>query len=156
MTSSIRIAVYVCIAAILASCTPLVDNRGHNPTTDDFSQIIEGQSGKDDVQTILGTPSARANFGEETWYYIAHTKQRVGLFAPETTEQKVTSITFDASGKVKAIERYKKEDGKPVTLVTKKTSTEGQKLTFIEQMLGNLGRFNAPGGGTDPRAIQRR
>ena len=105
---------------------------------------------------ILGTPSARSDFGEETWYYITHTKARVGLFAPETTEQKVTSVVFDENGQVKTIERYTKEDGKPVTLVSKETVTEGQKLTFIEQMLGNLGRFNAPGGGTDPRALQRR
>ena len=144
--------------SVLASCSPLVDTRGHNTASDDFSQIIEGQSGKEDVQAILGTPSSRSNFGDETWYYISNTKERIGIFASEVTEQQVTAVQFNAEGRVAGIERYKKEDGKPVVLVNKETTTEGQKLTFIEQMLGNLGRFNAPGPGNrnSARDAQRR
>lgn len=156
MIRTFRFLGYTVLAALVASCTPMVDTRGHNTATDDFSQVIEGQSRVEDVQAVLGTPSAKSNYGGETWYYISSTKERVGLFAPELTDQKITAISFDEAGVVNGIERYSKKDGKPVTLVNKETSTEGHKLTFIEQMLGNLGRFNAPGSSTNPRDYQRR
>lgn len=144
------------LVGLLASCSPLVDARGHSAQTDDFSQIITGQSRTADVQAVLGSPSAKSNFGEETWYYISETKETVGLYAPKITDQKVAAIRFDTDGVVQGIENYSKKDGKPVELVKKETTTEGHKLTFIEQMLGNVGRFNAPGQSIDPKNYQRR
>ncbi len=141
---------------LVASCSPIVDARGHNTQAEDFSQIVVEQSRREDVQALLGSPSAQSTYGEETWYYISETKETVGLFAPEITDQKVTAITFDEAGLVKDISSYKKKDGKPVEIVGKETPTEGHKLTFMEQMLGNMGRFNAPGKGIDPKSYQRR
>lgn len=135
---------HTALAILLASCSPIVDTRGHNTQAADFSQIVVGQSRNEDVQAILGSPSARSNFGGETWYYISGTKETVGLHAPEITAQNVTAISFDEQGLVQEIAEYTKKDGKPVEMVSKETNTEGHKMTFMEQMLGNLGRFNTP------------
>ena len=129
----------------LASCSPIVSVRGHNEPQDDFSQIIVGQSMPEDVQTLLGSPSARSSYGDTTWYYITSTEEVRGAFAPKTIDQKVTAITFDDQNLVKDISRYDIKDGKPVAIVSRETPSEGHKMTFIEQMLGNVGRFNAPG-----------
>ena len=139
--------VLILAALILASsCSPLVSVRGHNEALEDFSQVIVGQSGMDDVQALFGSPSSRSNFGDETWYYITTTEEVVGAFSPNITSQDVTAISFDQDKRVKDIARYALKDGKPVALVKRTTPTEGHELTFIEQMLGNLGRFNAPAG----------
>jgi outer membrane protein assembly factor BamE (lipoprotein component of BamABCDE complex) len=156
MNQFFRLLAHTSLLAVLASCSPMVDARGHNAQTDDYSQIVTGQSRNEDVQAILGSPSAKSNFGEETWYYISGTKETVGLFEPEITEQHVTAISFDEAGLVKDIANYTKKDGKQVKLVGKETATEGHKLTFMEQMLGNVGRFNAPTSATNPRDYQRR
>jgi outer membrane protein assembly factor BamE (lipoprotein component of BamABCDE complex) len=139
---------FILAALLLASaCSPIVSVRGHNEAVQDFSQIIVGQSRPEDVQALLGSPSSRSNFGDETWYYISTTEEARGMFAPKITAQHVTSVRFDTNQLVAELSQYEMKDGKPVALVRRETPTEGHELTFIEQMLGNVGRINAPGGG---------
>lgn len=140
---------------MVASCSPIVDARGHNYDETDLSQLVAGQSTADDVRALLGSPTTISNFGEETWYYITQKQERVGFFAPEVTEQHVMAMAFDKEGKLLTMERFAKEQGKPVQMVSKKTPTEGHDLTFIEQMLGNLGRFNSSGRGISDRNMGR-
>lgn len=142
-------------ALLLASCSPMVDTRGHTTAMEDFKQLVVGQSGKDDVTAVLGSPTTRSSYGDETWYYITQKRETVGIFSPKVTEQHVTAIRFDAAGLVADIGAFKKEDGKPVEIVRKTTPTEGHELTIMEQMLGNFGRFNAPGRSINPRDLGR-
>lgn len=135
----------------MASCSPVVNTRGHTLDEADMSQIIEGQSGPDDVRAILGSPSTTSSFGHTAWYYIMERKETMGFFAPEVADQRVVAIHFDADERVKNIEEYTKQEGKPVQFVSKETPTEGHEMTVIEQMLGNFGRFNAPGRQISPR-----
>ena len=140
-----RLLLPISIALMLASCSQIVDTRGHSEEDVDMSQIVVGQTHADDVAAILGTPTSKSNFGDETWYYMFQKQEHSGIFPAEVAEQHVTAIAFDKDHLVTDISEYKKEDGKPVELVSKTTPTEGHNLTFMEQMLGNLGRFNAPG-----------
>lgn len=114
-----------------------------------------GQSTADDVTALLGSPTTTSNFGDEVWYYITQKQERVGVFAPEVTEQHVTALTFDKDRHVISIEEYTKEQGKSVQIVGKTTPTEGHNLTFMEQMLGNLGRFNGGHHGISDRNMGR-
>lgn len=133
-----------------ASCSPIVEQRGHSPAKEDFAQIIIGQSRAEDVQAVLGSPTVTSSYGEKIWYYIFTRKETKAFFAPEITNQRVVAVIFDADDTVKDIEKYKKEDGKSVELVSKETPAEGRKLGVIEQLLGNFGRFSAPGRAVNP------
>jgi outer membrane protein assembly factor BamE (lipoprotein component of BamABCDE complex) len=143
------------IALVLASCSPIIDTRGHSSEDVDLNQIVVGQSTNEDVMALLGSPSSTSNFGDEVWYYVTQKQERVGVFAPNVSEQQVTAITFDRERRVSDIAAFKKEDGKPVEIVSKTTPTEGHSVTFIEQMLGNFGRFNAPSRGISDRNLGR-
>ena len=145
----------ISIALLLASCAPIVDTRGHASDDVDLKQVVAGQTSADDVTALLGSPTSTSNFGDETWYYVTQKQERVGVFAATVSEQHVTAITFDANRTVSEISDYTMEDGKAVTLVNKTTPTEGHKVTFIEQMLGNLGRFNSPARGLSDRDMGR-
>ncbi len=155
MSNTCRWLVSISAALWLASCTPIIDKRGHNLDDADFSQIIPGQTSEDDVRAILGSPSATSTFGDNTWYYIAERKETEGVYAPQVADQKTVAIHFDADHHVTSIDNYGIKDGEPVTIVEKETPTEGHKLTFIEQMMGNFGRFNAPGSPIDSKAIRQ-
>ncbi len=139
----------------LASCSPVVDARGYTLSDVDRSQIIEGQSGTEDVRALLGSPSATSGFGNATWYYISSRKETLGFFAPEVAEQNVLAIHFDEAGLVDRVEQYDQSQSRPVEFVSKETPTEGHEMTVLEQMLGNFGRFNAPGREIDPRNLGR-
>lgn len=136
------ILVLFALGAAVTGCAPKVDTIGHINVRKDSDKIIAGQSYKQDVERWLGTPSTQSNFGTETWYYIAATKEAYGFFKPETTDQYITQIQFDKNDMVTEIKNYTLKDSKEVALQKDITPTEGQHLSFWEQMLGNVGKFN--------------
>lgn len=126
----------------MAGCSPKVDNRGYVKDATIKEQIQAGRETKEEVRQLLGSPSATSNYGQEAWYYVSTRKETVAFLAPEIVEQDVVRITFDANGVVSNIESYSKADGQDVDVSKRETPTEGHELGFIEQLLGNIGRFN--------------
>ena len=127
------------------ACDPIIDNRGHSQQALDLSQVVKGQTTKEDVVALIGSPSAVSDFGDASWYYITAQKETLGVFEPEITKQNVTEIVFDDGGTVKAINKYGKEKGRPIEIVDKSTPSAGHSMTFMEQLLGNFGKFGTPG-----------
>jgi outer membrane protein assembly factor BamE (lipoprotein component of BamABCDE complex) len=126
---------------LAGACAPQIDARGHVDPADAAKQIHQGSS-KEEVMQALGSPSSTSDFGEETWYYISGKQEREAFFAPKIIDQHVTRIVFAADGTVARMENFKQSDGKKIEIVEKETPTEGHKLGVIEQILGNVGRFN--------------
>ncbi len=140
-----RYFILMLIATVATACAPIVDVRGHGVREADTKQIVEGMSTREDIAALLGSPSTTSTFGPEAWYYITTTKERSGLFVPEVVKQNVFAVRFNEAGTVKDFGRYHLKDGRPVEIVEKTTPTEGHSLGVLEQLLGNIGRFNSPG-----------
>lgn len=153
--SFLRCSLHIAICVVVASCSPIVDLRGHSEEQADYSQIIPGQSTKDDVAAILGTPSAKSNFGDETWFYITEKRETYGMLAPQIADQSVTSVKFDSAGLVEELSKTDKDKSKQVEFVEKTTPTEGRKMGVMEQLLGNFGKFSTPGREINPRDMGR-
>lgn len=132
------------LLAIAASCSPRVDNRGHNIDPETLAEIRPGMSTRDDVLYLLGTPSTVSSFQGPVWYYIGQRTERVAFFKPDVTERQVVEIMFDDTDRVSEVKVIGLEEGQEVELVERVTSTEGRDLTILQQFLGNLGRFNPP------------
>ena len=136
--------------AALGACTPIVDQRGHVVEKGTYEKLQAGTSTKDDVLTLLGSPSTVAAFDAETWYYISQRAETVAFKEPQVRQQNVVAIAFESSGTVKTINNYTLKDGKAVDMVDRKTPTAGKELGYIEQLFGNLGKFGKPGGKETP------
>jgi outer membrane protein assembly factor BamE (lipoprotein component of BamABCDE complex) len=132
--------------AALAACTPEKDVHGVLPDKELVAEIKPGQTRQEDVTRILGTPSATATFDKETWYYIGERTETVAFFKPSVLEHKVIVVRFDKQGTVEDIQQVDaKKDGKDVTPVARETPTKGKELTVLQQLIGNVGRFNKAG-----------
>ena len=147
---------FVVAALALGGCSPKVENRGYISQGNFKESIKVGQTSKDDVLQKFGSPSSQSSFGPESWYYISSRKEGVGFMKPSVVEQDVVDISFDSAGIVTAVDSYDKDSAKDVDLVKRTTPTEGHSLSFIDQTLGNLGRFNKPSSGSDSVATGRR
>ena len=123
-------------------CTPVVENRGHLPTEEMLEKVQPGLQTRESVQTLLGTPSSFSVFGEEIWYYISSKEKNFAFYAPEELERKVIAIHFDPAGMVREIKAYGLEDGRAIEPVARVTPTAGSEMSLLQQLLGNLGRFN--------------
>ena len=133
-------------ALALSACTPNVQTRGHIKDANWQEAIQPGTSGRDDVLVALGSPSTHSSFGKETWYYITTKRESFAFFKPEITDQDVLAVMFDSSGLVENVQQVGKEGLKEIEYTSRETPTEGHSLTFVEQLIGNMGRFNRPEG----------
>jgi outer membrane protein assembly factor BamE (lipoprotein component of BamABCDE complex) len=142
------VAAAVC-AFVLAACQPTLDTRGYVPDRDALEQVRPGQQ-KAEVQNLLGTPSSVTPFGDEVWLYISRKVRTVAFFKPEVLEQNVVAVEFDRNGVVNDVRHYTLADGQIIEPVDRKTPAPGRELTFLEQLVGNIGKFNTPGRGPGP------
>ena len=126
----------------MAACTPALEQHGNLPDPDRLAQIKPGAQSRDDVAKLLGTPSSVGVFDGETWYYIASRTESFAFYDPKVLDRQVVAIDFDQRGVVKGVRRYGLKDGRKVAIIDRVTPTGGRKLTFLEQILGNFGRFN--------------
>ena len=139
------------MALFIAACAPIVDSRGNLPETDDLDKIRVGSSTKDEVATVLGSPSSVATFDPNTWYYISKRTETVAFLRPETIDQKVLTVRFDEAGLVKEIVQTDRDAASEIDPIDRTTPTSGQTFSIFQQLFGNLGRF----GDAPPKSARR-
>ena len=132
----------------LAACVATVDQRGNLPEPDKFAQIRPGSATREEVTKILGTPSSTGVFDDKNWYYISRRTKRVAFFDPDVLDQQVYIVNFDAAGVVRGVDHKDLKDGRDIEPAPGATPAPGRELTFLEQVLGNIGRFNKGGSGS--------
>ena len=134
------------IALAAAACQPRISTHGYVPEPEELARIEPGVHNRLEVAQFLGTPSTTAMFGEETWLYITEKREEFAFFKPEIIEQQVVAIAFNDAGVVNTVDEYLLADGYLVDPVTRTTPTYGKQIGLLEQLLGNIGRFNTEGG----------
>ncbi len=128
---------------LATACSPTVDLRGHLPSAEQLERLAPGLQSRNDVIEILGSPSMVATFGDETWFYVGEKTERIAFLEPTVLERTVIALRFDQNGRLTAVDRLGLKDGKVIEPVDRITPTAGKELTFLEQLIGNLGRFNS-------------
>jgi outer membrane protein assembly factor BamE (lipoprotein component of BamABCDE complex) len=114
-----------------------------------MSEIHAGSTTKEEVAKLLGTPSSVSVFdNDKSWYYISRRTAQTAFFTPDVLDQQVYIVSFDEQGTVRAVDHKELQDGKEITPVARATPAPGRELSFLEQLIGNLGKFNGGGGTT--------
>jgi len=149
------LGIVLMLALALTACRARIDDRGYVPDADDVSRIKPGMQGRDEVRDILGSPSSASTFTDDRWYYISKKTSTTAFFKPEVLEQKVIEVDFDEGGLVKDVRNYTLKDGEQITPNERKTPSPGRELGFMEQLIGNIGKFNAPQGSSTGNPMGR-
>jgi outer membrane protein assembly factor BamE (lipoprotein component of BamABCDE complex) len=156
---SLTLLVLACTAGV-AACNPVLRSHGYRYTVNDEPNITPAEDTRDSVLARLGNPSTRGTFEQDTWYYISSTRESLAYLRPVTRDRRIIAVRFDDQGVVSAVDEYSLEDGRVVAYADRETPTRGRELSFLEQILGNVGRLpteqfggeqNLPGGAGGPR-----
>lgn len=134
----------------LVACAPITNQRGNLPDPDLLGQIEPGAQSRGDVANILGSPTSISSFGGEIWYYISAQTETVAFYEPEVIDQRVVAIAFDNDGMVASIRTYGLDDARDIEPEERVTPTGGREMTFLEQLVGNIGRFSDRPGTLGP------
>jgi outer membrane protein assembly factor BamE (lipoprotein component of BamABCDE complex) len=140
-------AVGIIVACSLAACAPAYRNHGYVPSEDDLSEIVVGVDTKASVEETIGTPSSTGLANDEGFFYVRSRVKSLGLRAPEVVDRQLVAVSFNTSGVVTNIERYGLQDGRPIVLSRRVTSSPTEGKTFVRQLLGNIGQFGGAGLG---------
>jgi outer membrane protein assembly factor BamE (lipoprotein component of BamABCDE complex) len=139
----------IALAIMLAGCAISEDQRGHLPDADKLAEIQPGVTTKEQVVKILGTPSSASTFDDDVWYYISRKTKQIAFFSPTVLDQQVYIVDFDSKGVVKDLGHKTLADAQSVSPAPGATPSPGRELSFMEQLIGNIGRF---GGASSPSA----
>lgn len=124
--------------------------RGNRVTADQLRELVPGTATKADVTTELGSPTAHATFDDNTWIYIGEiTRPRIGQ-VPGILSQDVVVLGFDEGGVLRSVQHLTKKDSQKVTVVARTTPSPGTEASFLQQLFGNIGRFNPGAANTTP------
>jgi len=126
---------------LISACTPTVNTRGNIVEDFRLEELTPGVSTRTNVLKSLGSPTTKAPFDDNKWYYIGQTTEKRGIFDPEVTDEKVVIAIFDDKGILQTLENAE-TDRLNIPKVRRKTHTGGNEVTALEQIIGNVGKFN--------------
>lgn len=131
------------VALTLAACAPMERNHGYIPPETDLAQLVVGQDTRDSVVAAIGAPTASGVLEGGDFYYVQSRFRRIGPLAPQEIDRQVLAISFTEAGVLANIERFGLADGQVVALSRRVTDSNLRDTTFIRQLLGNIGNFDA-------------
>jgi outer membrane protein assembly factor BamE (lipoprotein component of BamABCDE complex) len=140
--------VFILFALLLPALTgcATIDIRGHEIDPEQLAKIEVGVTTKEQVSKMLGTPSSVSTFGNNTWYYMFEETARRAFLSPSVLKSNITRIEFDAQNRVQSLDSLTEKDMQVVSHITRQEPTAGHSFGVLEQIFGNVGRFN----GKDP------
>lgn len=135
------------LAALLGGCGWITERIGPDPVErgnrvdpERLGQITPGVQTRNDVEALLGSPTARGTFDEDNWYYIsARTRTQPGRYL-EVEDRRVVAISFNRDGVVSGVRELTQADGRDVTAVARETPVPGNERTLLQALFGNIGR----------------
>lgn len=129
--------------AVISACTPTQTTRGNTVEDYRLAEVVPGVSTKSNVLQSLGSPTTQAPFDDNVWYYISQKTEKRGFMDPKIVDEKIVVVAFDEDGVVQIAQQVD-ADRLDVPRVRRKTPTGGNEVTVLQQLLGNVGRFNRP------------
>ncbi len=136
-----RWAMIGALGAVVVACAPRLDSRGNMPSGEKFSELRPGEFSRQEILEILGSPSSTAAFGQETWYYVSKRTETMAFLEPKILQRQVLELRFDKDGVLRKIKNLDLADGYVFDKVERTTPVTGSKMTILEQLFGNIGRF---------------
>jgi len=141
-----RLAALLVLCLSMTACSwilPPPQTRGNKVEQDQLKELVPGTSTKADVTALIGSPTQKATFDDNTWLYITEvTRPRVGQTLG-VLDQGVVVVSFNDRGVLTGVKRLTDDDAISVSVAARTTPSPGTEASFMQQLLGNIGKFNA-------------
>ncbi len=131
------------LAAAVMACSPVIRHHGYVPPESELAGLTIGTDTRESVIAAVGAPASTGMQGDQTFYYTGSTFRHYGALAPQEVSREVLAMSFGPSGTLTNIERFGLEDGQVVALTRRVTDDGVRDTTFLRQLLGNIGNFDA-------------
>ena len=131
------------LLGLLMSCSTVYKNHGFTPTDVELSSVVVGLDSRASVEESIGVPLTQSLRKSDGIYYVSSKWRHFGAAAPKPVERQIVAIQFDSAGIVTNVSRYGLADGKVIVLSRRVTEGGSGEISFIRQLMGNVGRMDA-------------
>lgn len=130
------------LAGLVAAtaCTAQFRNHGYVPPDAALARVEIGDS-REELETLIGRPSATALLQEDRWFYVRSRYRDYAWRPPSEVDREVVVVSF-AGDAVANIERYGLRNGRVVPLSRRVTDPNVGGTPFLRQIFSNIGNFN--------------
>ena len=123
----------------LNSCVSQKLVHGNLPDAQLVSLLKVGIDSKKSTTQILGEPTFRGVLGDNSFYYVGTVNSKLAFLDPKLDTQFILEINFDKNNKLKKLYLYDEDESIDVSMSSLETKHSGKKLTFLQQIFGNIG-----------------
>jgi outer membrane protein assembly factor BamE (lipoprotein component of BamABCDE complex) len=131
------------VALSLSACTlkNVEKHHGINALSKKHQDIIVNKSNKNDIVLILGSPSTKSTFDENTWYYIERKIARLPLKKlgkKKIIENNILLLEFDTKGLLVQKEFFNLANMNKLEFSKKTTDSNYRTNTFFYDLLSSM------------------
>ena len=134
----------ITLAIILSACTsitePVIEAHGYSPNKYNIDKIKVNLTTNQEIIEEYGEPFIKGIY-DDYWYYISYQTEQYGFGKRKYKKINIVEIKFNQNV-VSFVKLYNKSNLNKIKFSDEITNNSGKKLEVIEQIIGNIGRFN--------------
>ncbi len=134
------------LLAGVIGCAATFTNHGYAPTDAELEAVIVGVDNRASVEETIGRPASTGVLTDSGWYYVSSRVRYFTYREPEVIDRQLVAVSFNRHGTVENVERFTLQDGHVVALSRRVTKTGIKGVSFLQQMLRNVGNVNLGAG----------
>ena len=147
MSKRLKIIFLLVLINIISSCVTKKIVNGQLPDKNLLKTLKVGTDNKTLVVSVLGSPTFHGELSDNSIYYAEVTSEQFAFLDPNIKNQNVIQLEFDKNNILKDIYLFEKSDSRQFTMSQNETETYGKEISFLEQIISNIG---LPGLGQGP------
>ena len=127
------------LALVVIGCTSDKAVHGNPLEIQKFSRLTIGETTKQDIRNLFGSPTSVNITTDNLWYYIGQRVEKVAFLQPNILEAVTVVLQFDDNDLLKRIQHFGQEHFQDVPFTARETLTTGHEVSLFEIIFGNLG-----------------
>ena len=132
---------------IISSCINKKIINGQLPEKSLIKTLKVGKDKKDLVISVLGSPTFHGQLNDNSIYYAEVVSEQFAFLDPDIKNQNVIQLEFDKDNILKNVYLFGVSDKNEIVMSQRNTETFGREISFLEQIISNIG---LPGLGRGP------
>ena len=130
---------YSIVLILIYNCSPRISRHGNFFTKEELNILKSAKLNKSEIIEVLGQPSTKSTFSDNTWYYIYFIQKERAVFEVKNTANTVLKIRFDNKQNVSDYTVIKNNvEGIPIS--TDITESNALKRGLVRELLDSFVR----------------
>ncbi len=130
---------YSIVLILIYNCSPRISRHGNFFTKEELNILKSAKLNKSEIIEVLGQPSTKSTFSDNTWYYIYFIQKERAVFEVKNTANTVLKIRFDNKQNVSDYTVIK-NNVEGISISTDITESNALKRGLVRELLDSFVR----------------